>query len=170
MQQISYESIYFKSNEYQNFFELIMEMNIDNEKLKEKYFYNLSKELEVTDIVCDKVKEDTIIPNNQTILSVLLSPSIKIKRYTPKKQEFSLQRILNDINGKPLEFDDKQSSICFFFIENQKNVVCEKNQTLDKIQYEHGYKPISFVTIIKNVSLIHCVFEVNGQLILTKIP
>ena len=80
-------------------------MNIDNEKLKERYFYNMFNELEVTNIVYDKVKEDTILSNNQTILSVLLSPSIKIKRYTPKKQEFSLQRILNDINRKPLEFN-----------------------------------------------------------------
>ena len=48
-------------------------MNINNEKLKERYFYNMFNELEVTDIVYDKVKEDTILPNNQTILSVLLS-------------------------------------------------------------------------------------------------
>ena len=48
-------------------------MNIYNEKLKERYFYNMFKELEVTNIVYDKVKEDIIILNNQTILSVLLS-------------------------------------------------------------------------------------------------
>ena len=42
-------------------------------------------ELEVTDIVYDKVKEDIILSNNQTILSVLLSPSIKIKKIDTKE-------------------------------------------------------------------------------------
>ncbi|EKE39655.1 Ras guanine nucleotide exchange factor, putative [Entamoeba nuttalli P19] len=170
IQQLSYGSKILKSEEYQTY--IIDKIQhgefVEKKPGSDSFQYNISKQLEVSDCVTQEVFTQEEIPDGHLSISVVLPNQIKIRRFLPLKERLTLGRILNDINGK--EFNYQNKKIFFFFFENQPNYCYPPNKIIDEVFFEHTFKTISFATVLSEVKYVNCIFEYNGSLANCQIP
>ncbi|KAL7714813.1 Ras guanine nucleotide exchange factor [Entamoeba marina] len=170
MQQLSYESRFLPSEEYQQFIKQSIQSfdKTGNDVSTDESRFKLSKQLEVSDIITKEVFCQADIPDNRLVFSFISPFSNTIKRYLPSKTNVTLARIINDINGSEIDFEGKK--IYFFFFENQPNCSFLSSTILDDIFFEHSFNTISFSMVVSSLKYVNCVFEFNGSLVNSQLP